>query len=281
MNNNSNNNNDIAISNKITLIEKDEENHIYKVDGIIDKDVASVTTFIKSLFPEFNKEAELNKKARTVLLQKGIKQIQFSELELFDIKSELEYEWKQCEDEGEDMHKRIELYLKNNNNENELMLNKYKEDQYFLNFMKDNNLIVYKSEYMVYNKELKLAGTIDAMFIKRDLRFASDNIKKKNIILVDWKRIKLMYFSSKNNESAYYPIQDMPNTNFSKNSLQVNLYKYLLESSDEYNVTDMMVVCLHEQNKNYIQYKIPILLDQIQKLINERRLELEILNLDY
>jgi hypothetical protein len=75
-------------------------------------------------------------------------------------------------------------------------------------------------------------------------------------------------------QSSTNPIfSELPDTNFWHYSLQLNIYKYLLEKNYKKTVKGLFLICLHPENKNnsYIRLEVPDLQDKI-KLFAEQRM---------
>lgn len=75
------------------------------------------------------------------------------------------------------------------------------------------------AEQMVYDKELGLAGTLDAVLVEEDL---------KKVSLLDWKTnksIKIKGTKRKGNAIS----KALPDCNYSYYTLQLSLYAYMLE----------------------------------------------------
>jgi hypothetical protein len=116
------------------------------------------------------------------------------------------------------------------------------EWEYFLKFVKDfSHLKPYRTEWMIFDEELKLAGSIDMVYENED----------GSLSIYDWKRSKEI---SKFNYFKEYAITDcikhLPNTNYWHYSLQLNTYKAILERKYNKIVTDLYLVRLHPNNKN-------------------------------
>jgi hypothetical protein len=249
-----------------TKIEFNESDHTYVINGGKDQEsIISVTSFIKQKFPDFDKECKL---------------IEIAELNIDALA--VEEEWEQLNIEGKQMHKRIENYLKSGRDKRQLNFLK-KEDNLFFRFMLQQKYVTLASEFMIYDPELKIAGTIDVLFISEESfkkRFFSENNNNNenliiDVILIDWKRIKNMNFSNIYNEVGYHPFHFLSNTNFTKNSLQLNMYKYILERNYNVRVCKMLDVVLHPNNDEPLLYEIPNL-EEIQKLmVSERETDLK------
>ena len=94
-------------------------------------------------------------------------------------------------------------------------------------------LTPYRTEMMVWDKELRLAGSIDMIFENPD----------GTLQVYDWKRCKNIKKDNRWQSSTTECISHLPDTNFWHYSLQLNTYKYMLEKNYGKKVTDMYLVC--------------------------------------
>ena len=115
-----------------------------------------------------------------------------------------------------------------------------KEWEYFLQFIKATpNLKPYRTEWTIYNEDIKMAGSIDMVYENLD----------GSLSIYDWKRVKEI---NKTNNFKTYAITEcidyLPDTNFWHYSLQLNSYKVLLESKYDKKITELYLVKLHPEN---------------------------------
>jgi CRISPR/Cas system-associated exonuclease Cas4 (RecB family) len=236
----------------------DEGPHIYTVHGELG--YTSVTTFVHKHFPSFDSDriiANILKSPRhkTDPTYKYYNQT----------KEEIELAWEinrnQASGAGTKMHYDIECYF------NELPVeNDSTEFKYFQNFCKDfvdshDGLKPYRTEWMVYYEEYKISGSIDMIFENPD----------GTIQIYDWKRCKSIEYEAFGDSRAITPcIAHMPDSNYWHYSIQLNMYKMILEEKYGKKVTGLYLVCLHPDNpyKNYDRIEVPILTEEIQELLS-------------
>ena len=117
---------------------------------------------------------------------------------------------------------------------------------------------------MVWDKDYRLAGSIDMIFENSDGEWS----------IYDWKRckeiIKTNGFGKYGNKEC---IEHLPDTNYWHYSLQLNTYKYLIEKNYGKKVKEMYLVCLHpnNKNKNYLRIKVGDLSDEVNDLLQIRK----------
>ena len=91
--------------------------------------------------------------------------------------------------------------------------------------------------------------------------------------IYDWKRCEEIRHEPEFNKYAKTPcIDHLPDTNFWHYALQLNVYKYILESKYGKTITDLYLVCMHPDNKykNYQRIKVPVLEDEMSELVKLR-----------
>jgi len=237
-------------------IKFDEGPHIYHIDG--DSNFTSVTTWNHSHFNKFNSDKIIDKMMKN---KEKWKKNKYYGMTKYEIKKLWRENGKNAAEMGTKMHYDIECFYNGLEVDNQST-----EYKYFLNFYKQHmDLEPYRTEWMIYNKELKLAGSIDMIFKNKD----------GGLEIYDWKRCKEIRKDNSWDQAKTECINHLPDSNFWHYSLQLNTYKALLESKYDVKVTGMYLVCLHPDNKNssYLKFKVPHLKTEIRNLFNERLLE--------
>eukprot|EP00122_Pirum_gemmata_P004808 Pgem_evm1s4381 len=112
----------------------------------------------------------------------------------------------------------------------------------------------YRTEWRIFDEDLKIAGTIDMMFKCDD-----------EYIMVDWKRTKSIKLPQKCFKSI--PELNLKDCNFHKYSLQLNMYKYILKSKYNVNVSKMYLAVFHSNNTTFLEYEVDDLQDKIETMI--------------
>ena len=83
--------------------------------------------------------------------------------------------------------------------------------------------------------------------------------------MVDWKRTKELKYKSYGYKRGYGPCARIQDCNYNHYTLQLNMYKYLLETHYDIFVDDMHLVVLYPENDSYI--KVPI--DNVQHVVRD------------
>ncbi len=237
--------------NKIVFI---ENTHKYLIENINPDEVISVTTFIHSYFPVFESEKVIEKMRNSENFDDS-KYAEMTDQEIIKLWSD---ESKKSSKLGTDMHKDIENFY--NTEKNPQLISK--EFEYFLNF---NNYItescdIYRTEWSIYIEEVKLAGQLDALFKLKN----SDEF-----LLCDWKRSKEIKMFNKF-EKGLSCLSHLDNCNFIHYSIQLNMYKYILEKYYDIKVSKMIIVILHPNNSDYKMIEIQNMSKEIQDMIDDR-----------
>jgi ATP-dependent exoDNAse (exonuclease V) beta subunit len=168
-----------------------------------------------------------------------------------EIKEKWDTNGRIASDLGTKLHKYIELFYNG-----ELTGDEKKTDdiEIFYSFYdKNKHLKPYRTEWEVYDEDHDIAGSIDMVFENED----------GSLSIYDWKRCVDIKKENKW-ENANYPIQHLPDSNFWHYSLQLNIYKYILETKYKKRIRDMYLVCIHPCNDDYKLYKVDSLDKEIQ-----------------
>jgi ATP-dependent exoDNAse (exonuclease V) beta subunit len=177
---------------------------------------------------------------------------------------------------GTSLHERIENFMNDVSFETEYThqdlytnlvqeLDEPVEWEYFLQFVRDHpDLKPYRTEWMIFDEDIKIAGSIDMVYENPD----------GTLSIYDWKRSKDITKVNNWNKFALNPlICHMPDTNFWHYALQLNTYKAILERKYGKIVTKLCLVRLHPDNeeKTYELLEVPILTKEISELFEERQ----------
>lgn len=214
-----------------------DEGHEYTIEGI-DNKPTSVTTLIHKNFPEFNDD---------LVIGKMMASPKWSNSKYFGkTPEEIKAEWNTKKNEastaGTKMHKSIEDFLNG-----EPVDNDSPEFKMFLKFWDDMKVQypdweIDRTEWLIYDNSGKVAGSIDAV-----LRNKRDHNK---IIILDWKRTKEIKFSNKFAKGTG-PFVQLDDCNYVHYSLQLNIYRHVLETCYGKEVVFMMLIIMHPNNAGY------------------------------
>ena len=256
--------------------------HKYDILCDIKSKYTSVTTWNHSHFPKFNADDVIANIFKSKGWGPGHKYWGQSA-------QQIKNSWKSNGDAvsgaGTNLHERIENFMNNNNFENVVYSQKelyelyikdkecndsdeQKEWNYFIQFVKDHpDLKPYRTEWMIFDEDLKLAGSIDMVYENPD----------GTLSIYDWKRSKdISKINGWNKFALNSLICHMPDSNFWHYTLQLNTYKAILERKYGKTVTKLCLVRLHPDNEEetYELLDVPILTKEIQELFEERELSM-------
>lgn len=233
----------------------DEGPHIYTIDG--DSDFMSVTTWNHSHFEHFDADAIIENMMRS----KRWPQSKYYGMTPDEIKTLWEKNRDAAASAGTAMHLDIERFY------NEVpVTNDSSEYEHFLQFhtffqSTRPEVRPYRTEWMVWDAELKFAGSIDMVYENPD----------GTLLIYDWKRSKEIKKVNAWGKSAHTEcVSHLPDTNFWHYALQLNTYKALLEKNYGKRVVELALVCLHPDNKRFQVIKVPDLQREVAELFELR-----------
>jgi hypothetical protein len=261
-----------------------EYGHKYEI--LTDKKTkyTSVTTWVHSHFPKFNADEVIDN------MMKGKNwgpDNKYWGMTPAQIKQEWNRNGAEASSAGTKLHKRIEKFM----NVDELLesssvirdithgslleLNgqrditdetkaKAKEWEYFLQFAHDHtDLVPYRTEWMIYDEQLKLAGSVDMVYKNSDGTYS----------IYDWKRSKDITKTNGFGKTALTECIDyMPDANFWHYTLQLNIYKMILERNYGICIRDLKLVRLHPDavNDSYELLDVPVMSNVMRELVDHR-----------
>jgi len=216
-----------------------EQGHIYNVKG--STNYTSVTTWVKQKFEKFDADKIID----TMMASSKWEQSKYYNQTKQEIKDLWKANGSSAAKEGTDMHKMCEDYYNGKTIDRNTT-----EHRYFLEFVKDHSdLVPYRTEWMIYDEKQKIAGSIDMVSLNRD----------GTLSIYDWKRCKSIEKHNSFNKFSIDPsFSHIPDTNFWHYTLQLNMYKTILENNYGFTVSDMYLVCIHpELHTTYKKLIVP------------------------
>ena len=134
-----------------------------------------------------------------------------------------------------------------------------KEKEHFMIFYNDHkHLKPYRTEMIVWSKEEELAGSIDMLFI---------NEETGELSIFDWKRSKEIRYENKY-QKGFGPCSHFDDCNYYHYSLQLNFYKYLLETYYQFKVKDLHLAVFHPLNESYIKIQVNDYQQEIRDMLD-------------
>lgn len=232
------------IDSNITLL---ENIHKYKLLDDPEFEFTSCTTFAKYFFEPFDKIGIANK-----LTDTHPNYIHLTPQELVD-------EWDETASEGTLIHAEVENFIKENAEPT------HPKSKIAVEWIKENIIEIDRynilSEVIIFSKELGLAGTIDLLIY--------DKLKGTYKIL-DWKtNRKIDTRSFKNRMGNHEATANLMDCNFQHYSIQLSLYRYLLENYYGLTVTGTAISHLTESKVNI--YKTEYYKKEIEEMFRADR----------
>jgi hypothetical protein len=255
----------------------DETSH-----DVIRRNLRSMTTFISSLHDHFDPPQVLEgmkAKPKKWLDPKENKYYGMTDAEIFQL-------WEQVGQDasaaGTAMHLNLERKALGRPYETESKEYKLYEP-YELQHV-TGRLRPFRTEWMVWDQELMLCGSIDIVYEYEDVRKRgiSPRDGKRHLVIGDYKRSKgiKMYneWQSMNSETMAFTAGDC---NYIHYTIQLCGYKYILEKNYGVVVDEMFLIVLHPNQTSYIKVVIrpPKWADQCDRMMDSiwayRRRQLE------
>lgn len=161
---------------------------------------------------------------------------------------------------GINIHKYIENYY---NQKPNITTHTPIEVQYFHNFSNDHSyLIPYRTEFKIYHMELQLSGCVDMIYKNEE----------GNYDIYDWKITKDIKYHGYGKKGLGI-CNIFEDCNYTHYSLQLNIYKYILETKYNMKIDNIYIVVLHRDfSEDYVELKVPFL--DMKEIIYVRKYQL-------
>lgn len=222
-----------------------KKKHLYTIEDV---ELTSVTQFIDKFFEPFDAKKVARMLAKFPINKKNKKGVRF-----------WLNEWKKDAEHGTRCHAMIEQYI---------LTKKDPKVEDFKDF-ENRDIVKYlhakteldkfssvsmKPEYKLYNKKLRLAGTIDLLIEK-------DN---KVIDIVDFKTNKKITLKAYKGEKAKQPVEHLDDCKFIRYSLQLSTYAYMKEL-EGYTVGTLSIWHLTEDGLKIME--VPYLREEVIRML--------------
>lgn len=230
----------------------DEEPHVYYVHG--DSNNTSVTTLVHQYFPKFDADAVIKR----MMFSKNWKNSPYYGKTADEIKEQWKQNGLDATTKGTHLHKSIEMFYNNV----DVIDNDTPEYEMFKQFYNDHKDVVepYRTEWEVYDEQHKIAGSIDMVFRNKDDGTYS---------IYDWKRTKEIKMKNAYGSRGAFPLESFHDCNYVHYSLQLNIYKKILETNYGIKIRDMYLVCMHPTYDRYMKYEVMDMQEYADKLFAE------------
>ena len=225
--------------------------HIYLYDGRIQ--LTAVSNIINQFFVPFDSIGLSERVAR----RDGISQCEV--LEDWDCKG------AESREIGRFLHAQIESFF---SNKPMSMITHFRYDgefvqvskdvsineeiSYFRNFLKENPITPFRTEWHIFDMDLKIAGTIDLL-----------GRNGNHFDIYDWKRSRKASPDETVWRNGINGLEHVPDISFYRYALQQNLYKFILEKNYGITVENMYIVVLHPLFGRYQKFRLPNMSSEI------------------
>lgn len=243
---------------KDKFIRFQDEGHKYWIRGR-DKGVISTTTILKTYFEDFNPDPIIRRIMRPSNENYWENpDYQYYRKDASEIKAMWAQLGKDAAEAGTYNHEQIENFY----NGLEYDFSKREHTELFIPFHNDHKdyLEPFRTEMLIYHEKLRISGAIDMLYRNR--------ITGK-LVLADWKFIKKLAKKNKSKQGKP-PLDHLDDTNYTKYSLQLSVYRYILETEYGYEVENQFLVILHGKQKKYRKEVTPYLKDEVEALFARR-----------
>lgn len=236
----------------------DEPTHVYTVNGS-SKGITSITTFLHYFFPHFDPDKIITK----MMNSPKWPQSKWYPMTREEIKAAWNANGKEASEAGTATHLAVEMAMNDAYDCIPAEVKETKEWEYFVNFWNKYKEIwePYRTEWEVWDEELKLAGSIDMVFKHRT---------NGTYAIYDWKRSKEIKMENPF-DTGFGPCSQLPDCNYWHYTLQLNMYRYILEKNYGIVISEMALVILHPNNKNYKLIRLNRLEDEIEDMVASRK----------
>jgi len=253
------------------FLEFDEAAHKYTITSDLSNNYTSVTTVNKRYFEEFNSQ-----KIATGLVKKHTSpSMTYYGMTVKEITDKWKKTGTAAAKLGTELHADIEHFMNdsvlNKNYTHADLYDRYEilnqpqsiEWLYFIKFIGDTpDMIPYRTEWMIYDETIKIAGAVDMVY---------KNTDGVTYSIYDWKRCKpIIKYSSYGKRSIHRDMGYIHDTNYWHYALQLNTYKMILERNYGIQITDLVLIRMHddgyEENGTYEKINLPIMEDEMKKL---------------
>ncbi len=121
----------------------------------------------------------------------------------------------------------------------------------------------YRTEWLVFDDELKISGSIDMVYQNAD----------GSLSIYDWKRVGGLTKEADNwpKYSKNPELSTLLDNKWWHYALQLNIYRYLLQKNYGVTVRDLTLVQIHPTEESYVLHPLPIMDEEIGILVKQRQ----------
>jgi len=220
------------------------DTHTYKLVHDPTAKFISSTTFIHHFFEPFEKEKVAENLINNVPKYKDM------------TKEELFTDWGKSASLGTEIHEQMEDFILTGEKPDHP---KGRRGAEWVHKRVDSKYILLP-EVIIYSTKIGIAGMIDLLVEDPDTN---------EYVIIDWKTNKQIRTTAYKSKTGSHPATaDIEDCNFMQYSLQLSLYRYILESY--YNVKIKNCFIVHLKDDTAVEYKCPYLKTTIEKMLEAK-----------
>lgn len=231
-----------------------EEDHVYTLKN--GSHPISVTTLIHKYFPHFDAD---------LIISKMMNSPNWIDSKYFGMTpEEIKAQWSENgatqSNLGTVMHAAIEDWFNGNLPVEPKTVEFGYFKRFWANFQRENEgWRPYRTEWIVYDEKRMISGSIDMVLIN----------EKGNLVLMDWKRSKEIKYDNRW-EKGRGPCSHLDHCNYNHYTIQLNMYKRILEENYGKRVVAMFLLVFHPNNDDYVMINVKNKKELIDEIMEER-----------
>jgi ATP-dependent exoDNAse (exonuclease V) beta subunit len=218
----------------------DGHRYIHEESG---KELQSVTQFISEFFEKFDTE----RWSAHIALRDNL-----------TVKQVLDM-WEKKKDDSCDFGKLVHSYAESLIRGSKKVIPSNKAERMYFSavndFMRSEKHEFIEAEKVIGSPLYGIAGQVDAI-----------SRTKKGMCIIDWKTNKSIDLAGYNDRRCQRPIDHLQECNYSRYSLQLSLYRYILELEYGFKISGQLLIHLRPDGK-YERYETDYLKDEIESML--------------
>lgn len=246
-----------------------EEGHRYFIDGL--EGYISTTTIVHAWFDAFDADAVIAKMMRSSRWSTS----KYHGMTADAIKTLWQNKGDEAARLGTLMHERIEYFYNDAIPEWDALRGEaglreiLPEQEQFRAFqegvVQKRGLIPYRTEWCVFDDVHKISGSID-------MTYQVDPDDPNTLEIYDWKRTAELK-DSNHFQCGKAPLEHLPDAKFWHYALQLNVYRYILETFYGKKIVGMTLVAMHPDRTRFEHRSVPRLQHEIASILELRAVE--------
>ena len=232
----------------------EDEGHKYFIDGALasSEGYVSTTTLIHGLFPAFDADNVIAKMRASRTWESS----KYYGLTDDEIKGLWDKNRTRAASAGTSMHRNLELCCNGLPHDTTS-----REFEMFRKFSDDHpDLRPYRSEWLVFDEASKITGSVDMVYVSGEGGF----------VLCDFKRSKEIKFSNRWQSGCAPATAGLDDCNFNHYSLQLGVYKAILEKNYGIRIAESFLLVLHPDQDTYLKIFTADMGETVAAVMNSR-----------